>query len=31
MKEGAPEAEVASVPRRDYLVTAERAGKLCGA
>ena len=31
MKEGAPEAEVASVPRRDYLVTSERAGKLSGA
>jgi hypothetical protein len=30
-KEGAPEAEVAAVLRRDYLVTAERAGKLAGA
>jgi len=30
MKEGAPEAEVASVLRRDYPVTTERAGKLSG-
>ena len=30
-KQGAPEAEVAAVLRRDYLVTAERAGKLAGA
>ena len=30
-KEGAPQAEVASVLRRDYLVTPERAGKLSGA
>ncbi len=30
-KEGAPQAEVAAVLRRDYLVTPERAGKLSGA
>ena len=30
-KEGAPEAEVASVLRQDYLVTEERARKLSGA
>ncbi len=30
-KEGAPQEEVAAVLRRDYLVTAERAGKLSGA
>jgi hypothetical protein len=30
-KEGAPQAEVASVLRRDFLVTAERAEKLSGA
>jgi hypothetical protein len=30
-KEGAPQAEVAAILRRDYLVTAERAGKLSGA
>ena len=30
-KEGAPQAEVASVLRREYLVTAERAEKLSGA
>jgi hypothetical protein len=30
-KEGAPQAEVAAILRRDYLVTPERAGKLSGA